>query len=370
MTDIRAEFELMMDQLCFPVFMIDVDAAGEFSFRALNAHHMAVTGLSNARVKGQKVRDVLPPRLAATITANYAKCVDSRAPYKYEELLNFETGEIWWLTTLSPVFDDRDVVVGVIGIAENITSYKERQFHALNSVVESKRLSEEISLFTGLAAHDLRGPLRQIRLVTELIEDGFVDMGDGKLELLTMVKQVSDTALEKLDEVLQHARSFMGETDTKTQVDFGHLCSDLVAILDPLSRIDVTYPDAHIVVESVALQVELRNILDNALKHASSKVLIELRTPETARRMLEIRVSDDGPGFTNPNDVIELMKSPPSDDRGFGLETVARLAMSRGGRVWMAEPEFGTGTTICWTIDAVLLDSAAGAAWDVPPQQA
>lgn len=370
MTDIRAQFEAVMDQLCFPVFLVDVNVAGEFSFRALNMNHLSVTGLDYANVKGRKVHDVLPSRLANTITANYAKCVDRRAPYKYEELLNFETGEIWWLTTLSPVFDHDDVVVGVIGIAEDITSYKQRQFHALDSVVESKRLSEEISLFTGLAAHDLRGPLRQIRLVTELVEDGFVDQGDGKVELLSMIKNVSDLALEKLDEVLKHARAFMGVNDSKAQVDFGHLCSDLAAILDPLSRIEVSYPNAHIIVESVALQVELRNILDNALRHATSKVHIDLQKPGSARNMLEIRVSDDGPGFAYSNEMLDMMKNKSADpNRGYGLETVARLATSRGGRLWVAEPKFGKGTTVCWTIDAALIDFNPGDASAYTPKK-
>jgi signal transduction histidine kinase len=237
-------------------------------------------------------------------------------------------------------------------------------------VVESKRLSEEISLFTGLAAHDLRGPLRQIRLVTELVEDGFVDQGDGKVELLSMIKNVSDLALEKLDEVLKHARAFMGVNDSKAQVDFGHLCSDLVAILDPLSRIEVSYPNAHIIVESVALQVELRNILDNALRHATSKVHIDLQKPGSARNMLEIRVSDDGPGFAYSNEMLDMMKNKSADpNRGYGLETVARLATSRGGRLWVAEPKFGKGTTVCWTIDAALIDFNPGDASAYTPKK-
>ena len=157
-------------------------------------------------------------------------------------------------------------------------------------------------------------------------------------------------ALEKLDEVLRHARSFIGESDTKTVVDFGHLCADLVAILDPMSRIRVSYPEAHILVEAVALQVELRNILDNAIKHARSRILIELKQSDAAENMLEVRVSDDGPGFVDPDSALNLAKpATAGPDKGFGLETVARLATSRGGKVWIGEPELGKGATICWT---------------------
>lgn len=360
MTDVRTQFELVMDQLHFLAFLIDLNEAGEFVFRGVNAHYTSVTKLTNEQLKGRRIHDVLPSRTADTLSANYATCVKSRSMHKYEELLNLETGETWWLTTLSPAFDDNGAVVGIIGITEDITTYKERQFNSLNSVMEMKQLSEEISLFTALAAHDLRGPLRQIRLVTELVEDDFQDFGDGKPELLTMIKNVADGALEKLDEVLRHARTFIGESETRTAVDFGHLCADLIAILDPMSRVDVSYPEAHIMVESVALQVELRNILDNAIKHARSRVLIELKQSETARNMLEIRVSDDGPGFADPKPVLDLAKSASHEaDKGFGLGTVTRLATSRGGKVWISESELGKGATVCWTIDAIMTSGKA-----------
>ncbi|WP_417435133.1 ATP-binding protein [Hoeflea sp.] len=365
MTDVRSQFEQVMDHLCFLAFLIDLNEAGEFVFRGVNSYYTSVTTLTNEQLKGQRIHDVLPVRTANTLSANYAKCVETRALHKYEELLNLETGETWWLTTLSPVFGDDGAVVGIIGITEDITAYKERQFNSLDSVMETKRLSEEISLFTALAAHDLRGPLRQINLVTELVEDGFEDFGDGKPELLTMIKDVAARALEKLDEVLRHARSFIGESDTKTVVDFGHLCADLVAILDPMSRIKVSYPEAHILVEAVALQVELRNILDNAIKHARSRILIELKQSDAAENMLEVRVSDDGPGFADPDSALNLAKPATADpDKGFGLETVARLATSRGGKVWIGEPELGKGATICWTIDATIAqaDACPGAA--------
>jgi PAS domain S-box-containing protein len=353
MADIRAEFETLMDQLCVPAFMIDVDDTGGFIFRGVNAHHTSVTGLESAALKGRNIYDVLPKRFADTISANYARCVESRAAYRYEEVLSFETGEIWWLTTLSPVFDG-DRVVGIIGLAENITDYKNRQFDSLESVVEMKKLSEEISVFTGLAAHDLRGPLRQIRLVTELFEDGFVDYGDGKAELLTMIQDVADGALEKLDEVLQHARSFIGDTDNRSEIDFGHLCADLIAILDPMSRFDVSFPEIVIEAETVALQVELRNILDNALKHARSRVGIEVKPVADNHSMMEIRVSDDGPGFDDPEAALKLIQSGGHSEKtqGFGLGTVARLVASRGGELRIDSPVFSSGATICWTLKA------------------
>lgn len=352
MSDIMTTFEAIMDQLHVPVFLVDVDADGGFVYRGLNACHSATSGLENSALKGRNVYDVLPKRFADTVSANYAKCVDGRAAYRYEEVLSFEIGETWWLTTLSPVFEG-EKVVGIIGFAENITEYKKKQFESLESAVEMKRLSEDISLFTALAAHDLRGPLRQIRLITELTEDGFVDYGDGKVEMLSMIRSVAARALTKVDEVLQHARAYTGEPDHHSQIDLGHLCADLIAILDPLSRFEVSYPQKLIKAEAVTLQVVLRNILENALKHASTKVSIDLEAVPSNSDLLEISVSDDGPGFADPKTAMITIVDQKSEEKsGFGLATVARLVASRGGELRIADPKFSPGATICWTLQA------------------
>lgn len=356
MSDIMTTFEAIMDQLHVPVFLVDVDADGGFVYRGLNACHTAASGLENSALKGRNVYDVLPKRFADTVSANYAKCVDGRAAYRYEEVLSFEIGETWWLTTLSPVFEG-EKVVGIIGFAENITEYKKKQFESLESAVEMKRLSEDISLFTALAAHDLRGPLRQIRLIAELTEDGFVDYGDGKVEMLSMIRNVTARALTKVDEVLQHAQAYTGEPDDHSQIDLGHLCADLIAILDPLSRFEVSYPQKLIKAEAVTLQVVLRNILENALKHASSKVAIDLEAAPDNSDLLKISVSDDGPGFADPKTAIETMvDQKPEEKSGFGLATVARLVATRGGELGIADPKFSSGATICWTLKAQLIE--------------
>ncbi|WP_417426314.1 PAS domain-containing sensor histidine kinase [Hoeflea sp.] len=356
MTDIRLQFEQLMDHLQVPAFILDVETDGSFIFRGVNALLASAIGMSNNQLKAQNVYDVLPKRFADTVTANYAKCVELRAAHKYEEVLGFETGEIWWLTTLSPLFDHEDRVIGIVGLAEDITEYKHRQFEALESLVEMQKLSEKVSAFTGLAAHDLRGPLRQIRLVTEIAEDGFIDQGDGKKELLTMIKDVAGRALEKVDEVLLHAQSFIDETDNTGEVDFAHLCADLIALLDPMSHFEVSYPTLILKTEPVALQLVLRNLMDNAFKHATFRVEIELEQSKESGERLEIRVSDDGPGFADPQAALEQIKDHASNNkRGFGLSTVARLVASRGGHLWIGEPKFTPGATICWTANAWIL---------------
>lgn len=355
MNEVMAKFEAIMDHLKVPAFLVDVESDGTFVYRGLNAHHTSITGLESSALKGREVYEVLPKRFADTVSANYTKCVESRASYRYEEVLNFEVGEIWWLTTLSPVVDG-DRVVGIIGLAENITEYKKQQFESVEAAVQMKKLSEDIGVFTALAAHDLRGPLRQIQLIAELINDGFVDHGDGKLELLAMVGKVTNNALTKVDEVLQHARTYTGEPGVHVEIDFAHLCADLVAILDPLSRFEVSYSNATIVTEPVTLQVALRNIVENALKHAHSKVAIDLE-PETENEgFVKLSVSDDGPGFENPDREMEKIFAPRHEEtKGFGLATVARLVASHGGKLQIGRPKFGKGATISWTLKADLL---------------
>jgi len=348
-----ASFAAFSDCLAVPVFILDVEDDGIFRFRKHNLAHERRTGLGTSRCAGKTLHEVLPPRTADTIQNNLRTCVDRRDTHQYEELLVLGSEEQWWHTTLSPVLQD-DRVIGIVGIAHDITDWKTREKAFADALQELNRTHTDLEVLTSATAHDLRGPLRQARLIYDLIVDGFEDLGDRKLELIETGGQIVDRALHQIDEVLTQTRQGPKSNSRFHQVDFGHLCSDLIAVLDPLKTLHFEHDDGMVHCEKFILDVALRNLVDNAVKHAKRQVGVYVR--EKDGRLI-FSVTDDGPGFDPSQFAIgeRLAIAPePEGVTGFGLAGAIQIIDVRGGKIWLEKSAPEKGATVSFVIDGTL----------------
>ncbi|NRB02346.1 MAG: hypothetical protein HRU30_03695, partial [Rhodobacteraceae bacterium] len=64
---------------------------------------------------------------------------------------------------------------------------------------------KELETFIAFAAHDLRSPIGQMQALVDLIADDFVDMGDGKLQLLEHLSEVAASSYQVLTDVMDYA---------------------------------------------------------------------------------------------------------------------------------------------------------------------
>ncbi|TCD14125.1 sensor histidine kinase [Oricola cellulosilytica] len=345
-TDHSLEF---LDNIGIPAFVIDVERDGGLRYVMINAAHTQVTGLTNAVLAGKTPEELLPERVAETVTENYRRCIDSGECYTYEECLNLPETTLWWQTTLSPFFTNGRVS-RLVGFAINVTERKETEFELSKSYHRIKRLNDEIDAVASTAAHDLRGPLRQISIVSEVLMQDFNDLGDGKLELLQTVSGMTSKALKQIDEVLSYQRQLgMGEV-ALSDCDLSRICADIVALLDPMGDKQIDFPKSVVMTDRPALQLVLRNLFDNALKHCRTKVALTL-APDSEPGWIKFIMSDDGCGF-DPKD-FPAGSAPGSNGcpptGGFGLAAVRKITEARGGAVAVEEPVFGKGATISVT---------------------
>ncbi|MDX2204587.1 MAG: ATP-binding protein [Hyphomicrobiaceae bacterium] len=119
-------------------------------------------------------------------------------------------------------------------------------------------------------------------------------------------------------------------------------------------------PAARFQGERQDLEEMLGNLLDNAAKWATSRVLlaatplaegfrvpVEMAAegPPTPKRWLEIRVDDDGPGLTSEQLAQPISRGRRLDETkpgsGLGHSIVADLAHSYGGKLALAKAELG-----------------------------
>jgi signal transduction histidine kinase len=201
--------------------------------------------------------------------------------------------------------------------------------------------------FVADAAHELRSPLTNMRTELEVAQRlPDTDWPALSHDLLTDVDRLS----RLVDDLLLLARADDGSISYPLGVPFQRF--DLGAtVADVVSR----YPDIDFVRPSVPLPMAgepdalgrvVANLLDNAVRHARSRV--EVRVGEEPRERV-ITVTDDGPGIPEKDRRRVFDRFTRLDDArardaggsGLGLAIVLELVRRHGGTVTLSDAEPG-----------------------------
>ena len=112
-------------------FVVDVDPAAapdhRFRYTVWNPSCARSTGLAETEALNRTPRELVPwlsEADARAVEARYQRCVDGGAPMQYEEHLVMDGRPTCWLTSLTPVADADGVVRRLIGMSDEMTSYK------------------------------------------------------------------------------------------------------------------------------------------------------------------------------------------------------------------------------------------------------
>ena len=196
--------------------------------------------------------------------------------------------------------------------------------------------------FTSHAAHELRTPIAAIRAQAEVARDS-IDSTAREMALAHVIEGC-DRAARLVDQMLLLARideRAVPSVPPATRLD--HAASRVIADLAPaaLAR-DVTLELATdgavtAAVDGALLEVLLRNLIDNAVRHGRGPgvVTVSCRTDPGAA---VLEVADQGPGVTD-DELARLgqrfyrTSSAQGPGSGLGLSIVQRVAENCGGTV-------------------------------------
>jgi signal transduction histidine kinase len=198
--------------------------------------------------------------------------------------------------------------------------------------------------FVADAAHELRSPLASIQAQLE-VAGRLGDGGTLPTDLMTDVKRLSGL----VDDLLLLARA---DADTRpparlTRVDARDLVAEVTAAYAD-ARVPVTLvandEPVMIMVDVDELHRAVGNLVDNAVRHARTRVEVAARVDQM---WAVITVSDDGPGIA-PGDrerVFERFarlddaRGRNSGGAGLGLAIVRELVIRAGGTVGLTAAE-------------------------------
>lgn len=288
-----------------PMFVVTVGPDEELRFGGLNRAHERDTGMSSNAVAGKTPHEALPPRIADTVIVNYLSCLRADAATTYEELLELPCGPRWWRTSLTPVREG-DAMVAIIGSSVDITAVKERAEVLAADTDTMRRQIAALQTLAFAATSRMRGPLNNIVTLGRMLRAEFKPPLQRKEELLGLVL---DTAVQALDEIdvferdqeLAQVSAAFGDSE----IDFGHLCRDLAALIDPGRSLSVSFPDAHIVGPPARVQPAMQAALCYAAAHAASRIEVKLRPDAHRAEGVHVCITWEADKSPAPNALTE-----------------------------------------------------------------
>lgn len=258
----------------------------------------------------------------------------------------------YYETRYSPIWDDRETIIGVTIMSANVTERKmaEEQLIALNKELES---------FSYSVSHDLRAPLRAIDGYAKIIEEDYGKVFDkeGK-RLLDAVQNNAKKMGNLIDDLLAFSR--LGKKElTKTKLNMNELVEGALYEYNKSNRHNATVKLNHLHPakgDYGLINQVVANLLSNAIKY-SSKVpepRVIISSEETPNEII-YTVEDNGAGFDMryANKLFGVFQRLHTleefEGTGVGLAIVHRIMVKHGGRVW-AQSETDKGATFKFSL--------------------
>lgn len=195
--------------------------------------------------------------------------------------------------------------------------------------------------------HDLRTPLASLRAALEAIQDGVASDPDAYLR--AMAGDV-EALSSMVDDLFVLARLRAGDVHLERMpLDLFEVADGAVEAVGAVaSRRGVAVRcdgegTASVLGDPRALDRVLRNLLDNAIRHAPSETTVVVSVDADAHSAT-VRVRDQGPGFPPEfaDQAFDLFSRADSarvrggGGAGLGLAIARELVVAHGGHIWIA----------------------------------
>lgn len=333
------------------VFSLDLDGG----FTEVNQSAVGITGYTAAELLTKNFVELVHPDDLGPVSEAFSlllerrpQHLEARAVRKDGELIDVE------VTGLPIVVGDQ--VVGVYGIAEDVTERSRLR----RELEEARRVAEEASqaksVFLANMSHEIRTPLTSVLATGELLSETVV--GEEEARLISIMRRAGGRLLRLVDDILDFSRVEAGQSTLHLEpIDVADLVEELLvparakAADKDLELVATLAPDLSSVVgDPDRIGQVVGNLLDNAVKFTDAgSVRLDVRQDHDG---LVFRVTDTGIGMS-PEQAATVFESfrqaDPSITRryggtGLGLAICRQLVALMDGTITV-ESEAGRGTT-------------------------
>lgn len=301
----------------------------------------------------------------------------ARQPQQFELVMRHKSGRpVDLAITGLPIVVD-DAVVGIYGIAEDITERVRLQ-------LEVEQASQAKALFLATMSHEIRTPLTSVLASCELLSD--TELDGLQARLATTMDRAGRRLLHLVDDILDFSRLTAGKTELElVDLDLRELVGEVRGQMQAqahqagLELVSEVAPDlpGHLVGDPVRLVQVLTNLLGNALKFTEQgwvRLTVGPAGHAGTRALVRFEVADSGIGMTEEQQARLFESFSQADSSitrryggtGLGLAICRELVTLMEGTIEVSSlPDVGSVFTV-----VVPLDAATPALADRPREDA
>jgi len=208
--------------------------------------------------------------------------------------------------------------------------------------------------FISSVSHEFRTPLTQIRIFSELLDDGKLKTDEERKRSIGVINREARRLTHLVENILQfsHSRRTPGPAGDLEGVLLNDTLEEVTDAFGPQAEareaivLTEAEADLWVMANRGGLHRVVANLLDNALKYGPKGQTVRIRA-QTDMGKIRLSVEDQGPGIAfgdrdkiwDPYRRLEADISGNIQGSGIGLAVVAELSSHFGGSAWVEEGE-------------------------------
>ena len=340
-----------------PIFVKDLQGR----YLLVNAAAARAIGHSPQYILGQTDYELLPPETVLALRTIDIQVGATGKTVTVEELLPSSGGPRTYLTTKSPLLDARGLLIGVIGIARDITGRKRVEQALLEARDEACRDSQAKSEFLSAMSHELRTPLNAVLGFSQMLEISTREpLTPTQRTCVGHIHRAGQHLLDLVNEILDLAKIESGRLELSIEsVDARRLLRESLVLVLPMAEprgITISIEERSeappaVRADGIRFTQILVNLLSNAVKYNRQDGKVTVTESLSPGGGLRLTVADTGPGLTSEQ--VERLFQPFNrlgaegrgiEGSGIGLVITRRLVEMMGGEIGV-ESRPGIGST-------------------------
>jgi len=271
----------------------------------------------------------------------------------FEVRLKRKDASIRWVHVKGKVFFDEALTpVRIVSVIQDITKEKDFAIQLRKQVEdrtrELKRSNEELQQFAHVASHDLKEPVRKIRIFGNRLSGEFAnDLPEKAKFYLQRIESAGDRIFKMIEGVL-HYSSVEAMDQTTEQVDLNLVISQIREDLEvQIEQKNASFEFTKLPViegSNVLMHQMFYNLINNSLKFSTPSrdpvIGIDCSSTEVNNQpFYKILVTDNGIGFNQENaeNIFGTFNRLNSKDEyegtGLGLSLCKKIAERHGGSI-------------------------------------
>jgi PAS domain S-box-containing protein len=312
---------------------------------------------------------MIHPEDAGSINENWSHSMATGTTYKAEVRLKGKNGNYRWFHVHGePIRNEKNEIIKWVGAFTDINEQKfaeellrqseERlEFLVKKRTEELERSNEDLQQFAHVASHDLKEPIRKIKIFSGMLEDEFNEQINPEgMAYLSKIQNASDRMITMMDAVLRYAgldgylqkieMISLNKTLESIETDLENVITKKKAIIERDILPDIQgYP--------VLIYQLFYNLISNALKFSNPQVVprIQIRHAHikiSNREFAEFRIIDNGIGFEEEDaekifqTFTRLNAKEEYEGTGLGLSLCRKITIRHNGNITAhAKPGIG-----------------------------